>query len=55
MPNLKAKIDGHNKKILKNTPPPKALTMKHKSGNCIEESAKLLLKNVMQIIKNLSM
>ena len=24
MPNLKAKFDGHNKKILENTPPPKA-------------------------------
>ena len=23
MPNLKAKIDGHNKKIVENTPPPK--------------------------------
>ena len=25
MSNLKAKIDGHNKKILENTPPPKKI------------------------------
>ena len=31
MPNLKAKIDGHNKKILKTTPPPKT-----KLCNCLK-------------------
>ena len=31
MPNLKAKIDGHNKKMLENTPPPKP-----KSCNCLK-------------------
>ena len=58
MPNLKAKIDAHNKKILENIPPPKT-----KLCNCLEketcpmsikESAKLLFKNVTQITKNLS-
>ena len=85
MPNLKAKINGHNKTILENTLPPKTklcnclkkencpmrgacLTENvlyyariscddetYLNRNCIKESAKLLLKNVMQIIKNLSM
>ena len=84
MPNLKAKIDGHNKKTLETTPPPKTklcnclkkencpmrgacLTEnilyyariscedKHINRNCIKESTKLLLKNVTQIRKNLSM
>ena len=32
MPNLKAKIDGHNKKILENTPPPKT-----KLCNCLKK------------------
>ena len=32
MPNLKAKIDGHNKKILENTPPPKI-----KLCNCLKK------------------
>ena len=32
-----------------------AVTMKHINWNCIKESAKLLLKNVTQIRKNLSM
>ena len=32
MPNLKAKIDGHNKKILETTPPPKT-----KLCNCLEK------------------
>ena len=32
MPNLKAKIDGHNKKILENTPPPKS-----KLCNCLKK------------------
>ena len=32
MPNLNAKIDGHNKKILENTPPPKA-----KLCNCLKK------------------
>ena len=32
MPNLKVKIDGHNKKILKNTPPPKT-----KLCNCLKK------------------
>ena len=82
MPNLKAKIDGHNKKILETT-----LSPKTKLCNCLKKenflmrgacptenilyhariscdnktyqpklykSEKLLLKNVMQIIKSLS-
>ena len=32
MPNLKGKIDGHKKKILENTPPPKT-----KSCNCLKK------------------
>ena len=32
MPNLKAKIDGHNKKILETTPPPKT-----KLYNCLKK------------------
>ena len=32
MPNLKVKIDGHNKKILKNTPP-----VKTKLCNCLKK------------------
>ena len=32
IPNLKAKIDGHNKKILKNAPPPKT-----KLRNCLKK------------------
>ena len=32
MPNLKAKIDGHSKKILENTPPPKT-----KLCNCLKK------------------
>ena len=32
MPNLKAKIDGHNKKIIENTPPPKT-----KLCNCLKK------------------
>ena len=35
MPNLKAKIDGHNKKILETTPPPKTKLCKYlKKENC---------------------
>ena len=35
MPNLKAKIDGHNKKILGNIPPPKTKLCKClKKDNC---------------------
>ena len=32
MPNLKAKIDEHDEKILENTPPPKT-----KLGNCLKK------------------
>ena len=35
MPNLKSKIDGHNKKILENTPPPKTKLCNYlKNENC---------------------
>ena len=82
MSNLEANIDGHNKYILENTPPPKTklynclkrencpmrgawltedvlyyprivVMTKHINQNCIKESAKLPLKSVTQIIKNL--
>ena len=40
MPNLKAKIDGHNKKIFENTPPPKTkLCNCSKKENCLMRGA----------------
>ena len=47
MPNLKVKIDGHNKKILENTPPPKAkLCNCLKKENCLMREA-CLTENVL--------
>ena len=38
MPNLKSKIDGHNKKILENTPPPKTKLCNCLRGACLTEN-----------------
>ena len=47
MPNLKAKIDGHNKKILENTPLPKTkLCNCLKKVNCSMRGA-CLIENVL--------
>ena len=54
MPNLKAKIDGHNKKIIENSPPLKSKILFLLKIFCCSgkmESAKLTLGNVMQITK----
>ena len=47
MPNLKAKIDGHSKKVLENTPPPKIkLCNCSKKENCLMRGA-CLTENIL--------